>query len=814
MGNGSNKGLHIGGKNKEEIQHGEYDEIAEISMSMDEEILSIPISNNVYAILKRRENYLCSLLQKKFGCITILKSVRNPSEVYKKNLKEGIEVSVWVDDLTRHEADALVNAANEYLHHFGGLAFALLKAGGPEIEEQCKHFIEKNGPLSSGQIAVTSGGRLHCKQVIHAVGPRWSEGQREECCLKLEAAIINILKYVNAPENNIKSVAIPALSSGIFNFPQNLCAQVIVRTIKNFIQLAPLFGYLQEIHLVNIDETTVEVMKRACEELLGGNDIVPLIRGTSDSITVNDLCLQIKKGNLEEQQTAIIINSVIVQDDLSQGTVSKAILGKAGAAMREQFLAELQKLPSGDPKLICTKGYNIDCEFVLHAIWPSSNEGNTQQQALKTAVSESLFKTWEQQFSSVSFPPLGIEDLHLPKDEVADIMVEEIIYFAKEHSGKKLDVYIVIPPDNNDAYEAFCTKLISVKNKLEEKMDCSCVVDAMVQTDIQANACCEKNGPFVELIGRSRETLEEAGMWLKNIIQVEETHRIVIKNYNILNLGNNQPVELSQLQQNFGITISESLTGEETTLEIEGSPRAIIDATFAIEFMLQTRGKQGELKTDGNYPPQEGHAEAASKCCYQVTPIESYLQEFKDKEKQLEKAGLRVLKIEKIYNPVLESAFQRIKRKIEEKNTGMPVCHRLYHRVPAQYCSLVCQNGFQKTYSTSQDQTYGAGIYFNKTPRNLVADTKEKCEMDHLICVFETEVITGSYTKGNRSYVAPPLINASGMKIYDSIVDDIHNPEIFVIFNREQALPLYLLTCSLLWNPEQNNNLEPSAPNL
>ncbi|XP_053124255.1 protein mono-ADP-ribosyltransferase PARP9 isoform X7 [Hemicordylus capensis] len=738
MGNGSNKGLHIGGKNKEEIQHGEYDEIAEISMSMDEEILSIPISNNVYAILKRRENYLCSLLQKKFGCITILKSVRNPSEVYKKNLKEGIEVSVWVDDLTRHEADALVNAANEYLHHFGGLAFALLKAGGPEIEEQCKHFIEKNGPLSSGQIAVTSGGRLHCKQVIHAVGPRWSEGQREECCLKLEAAIINILKYVNAPENNIKSVAIPALSSGIFNFPQNLCAQVIVRTIKNFIQLAPLFGYLQEIHLVNIDETTVEVMKRACEELLGGNDIVPLIRGTSDSITVNDLCLQIKKGNLEEQQ-----------------------------------------------------------------------------QALKTAVSESLFKTWEQQFSSVSFPPLGIEDLHLPKDEVADIMVEEIIYFAKEHSGKKLDVYIVIPPDNNDAYEAFCTKLISVKNKLEEKMDCSCVVDAMeVQTDIQANACCEKNGPFVELIGRSRETLEEAGMWLKNIIQVEETHRIVIKNYNILNLGNNQPVELSQLQQNFGITISESLTGEETTLEIEGSPRAIIDATFAIEFMLQTRGKQGELKTDGNYPPQEGHAEAASKCCYQVTPIESYLQEFKDKEKQLEKAGLRVLKIEKIYNPVLESAFQRIKRKIEEKNTGMPVCHRLYHRVPAQYCSLVCQNGFQKTYSTSQDQTYGAGIYFNKTPRNLVADTKEKCEMDHLICVFETEVITGSYTKGNRSYVAPPLINASGMKIYDSIVDDIHNPEIFVIFNREQALPLYLLTCSLLWNPEQNNNLEPSAPNL
>lgn len=273
-------------------------------MPMDEEILTVHISNSLYAILKRRENYLCRLLQKKFGCITVLKSKRNPTEVYRKNLKEGIEVSVLLDDLTRHEADALVNATNENLHHFGGLAFALLKAGGPEIEEQCKRFIEKNGPLRLGQIAVTSGGRLPCKQVIHIVSPRWSEDQKEECFLRLETAIINILKYGNAPENNIKSVAIPALSSGFFNFPLDLCAQVVVQTIKNFIQLAPLFGYLQEIHLVSTDEPTVEIMKRICEDLLGINELVPL-KEASDSITVNDLCLRIKKGNIENQQVSL-----------------------------------------------------------------------------------------------------------------------------------------------------------------------------------------------------------------------------------------------------------------------------------------------------------------------------------------------------------------------------------------------------------------------------------------------------------------------------------------------------------------------------
>ncbi|KAM6463739.1 protein mono-ADP-ribosyltransferase PARP9 [Liasis olivaceus] len=788
---------------------------AEIRIPMDEEMLSIPISNSVYAVLKRRENYLCSLLQKKFGCICVLKSIRNPMEVYRKSLKEGVEVSVWVDDLTRHEADALVNAANEYLHHFGGLAFALLKAGGPEIEEQCKLFIEKNGPLSAGQIVVTSGGRLPCKQVIHAVGPRWSEDQKEGCCLKLEAAIINILKYVNAPENNIKSVAIPALSSGIFNFPQDLCAQVIVQTVRNFVQLAPLFGYLQEIHLVNIDETTIDVMKRACEELLGVNDIMPL-SGTADSITVNELYLQIKKGNIETQQAAIIINSVTVQDDLSQGTVSRAILEKAGPAMQEQFISELQKLPSDKPNFIYTKGFNLDCEFVLHVVWPCHSEGN-RQEVLKTAISKGLFKTQEQQLSSIAFPPLGIKDLHLPSNEVAEIMVEEIMHFAEEQTGKKLDVYIVISLDNNDVYEAFCDKLMSVKKKLEEKMDCSDVDTMEIQTDVRANPGCERNGPFVELIGCSHDILEKAGLWLRDIILVEETGRIVIRNHNILNLSSVQPLELSHLQQHFGITILESVSGTGTALEIEGSPRAVIDATFAIEFMLQSTAKQEPLRMDGSlesYPHQEGHVEMASKCCYQITPIESYLQEFKDKEKQLEKAGLRVLKIEKIYNPLLESTFQRIKRKIEGRNTGMPVCHKLYHHVPAQYCSLVCKTGFQKTYSSSQDQKYGAGIYFKKNPRKLIADTREKCEMDHLICVFEAEVVTGSYTRGNRSYVAPPLINASSMKLYDSVVDDIHNPEIFVIFNREQALPLYLLTCSLLWSPVQKASLEASSQNL
>lgn len=128
-------------------------------------------------------------------------------------------------DLTEASVDAIVNAANSYLQHGGGVAGAIVRKGGGIIQEESNRI----GYVPVGQSALTTGGKLKAKYVIHTVGPRWGEGDEET---KLRSAIKNTLKL--AEEKGFKSIAMPAVSAGIFAFPKDRCAHVIVDELTGF----------------------------------------------------------------------------------------------------------------------------------------------------------------------------------------------------------------------------------------------------------------------------------------------------------------------------------------------------------------------------------------------------------------------------------------------------------------------------------------------------------------------------------------------------------------------------------------------------
>ncbi|GIV36700.1 MAG: O-acetyl-ADP-ribose deacetylase [Cyclobacteriaceae bacterium] len=132
-------------------------------------------------------------------------------------------------DITRLEADAIVNAANNELLPGGGVCGAIFRAAGPALAEACGQI----GWCETGHAVLTSAGNLKARYVIHAVGPLWQGGAHREEQL-LESAYRNSLKLAAA--HQLRSVAFPNISTGIYGYPKEAAAAAAIRTVTDFLE--------------------------------------------------------------------------------------------------------------------------------------------------------------------------------------------------------------------------------------------------------------------------------------------------------------------------------------------------------------------------------------------------------------------------------------------------------------------------------------------------------------------------------------------------------------------------------------------------
>ncbi len=137
-------------------------------------------------------------------------------------------------DLTQEPVDAIVNAANEHLAHGGGIAAAMVRAGGQSIQDESKAWVRQHGPVTHAAPAYTRAGSLPARYVIHAVGPRWGDGDEDH---KLAQAIRGSLKC--AETLDLRSIAFPALSTGIFGFPKERAARIFFETFMDYFSANP-----------------------------------------------------------------------------------------------------------------------------------------------------------------------------------------------------------------------------------------------------------------------------------------------------------------------------------------------------------------------------------------------------------------------------------------------------------------------------------------------------------------------------------------------------------------------------------------------
>ena len=178
-------------------------------------------------------------------------------------LPTGQLIQLVNGDITEERADAMVNAANEHLQHAGGLARAIVQHGGRIIQQESDDWIRVHGPVPHESPAWTSAGSLPIKFIIHAVGPVWGSGEEDG---KLSAAVHGSLRV--ADDLKLKSIAMPALSTGIFGFPKSLAAGIICRSIVDYFSVSR-NSTLSSIRLVLYDQATVDAFINAWQELWG-----------------------------------------------------------------------------------------------------------------------------------------------------------------------------------------------------------------------------------------------------------------------------------------------------------------------------------------------------------------------------------------------------------------------------------------------------------------------------------------------------------------------------------------------------------------
>ncbi|MBI5141219.1 MAG: macro domain-containing protein [Nitrospirae bacterium] len=152
------------------------------------------------------------------------------NKVHAEAVIAGRAVRIVEGDLTEQDADAIVNAANEHLQHGGGVAGAIVRKGGRIIQDESDAI----GFTSVGTAVITGGGSLKAAWVIHTVGPRW--GERDEDA-KLANAVRSSLEL--AELRGMASISFPAVSAGIFGFPKDRCARVMVSAMASYLAAHP-----------------------------------------------------------------------------------------------------------------------------------------------------------------------------------------------------------------------------------------------------------------------------------------------------------------------------------------------------------------------------------------------------------------------------------------------------------------------------------------------------------------------------------------------------------------------------------------------
>ncbi|KAK3095440.1 hypothetical protein FSP39_014712 [Pinctada imbricata] len=375
-------------------------------------------------------------------------------------------VKIVKGQIANQTVDVIVNTASKDLNLSQGfVSNSLLKAGGETLQEECT----KNYPngIEFGDVAVTSGGKLKCKNVLHGALPAWSQDQSVQSLEVLQTFLNNCLK--EASSKKAKSIAMPAMGTGKLGYQKDVVAKSMfdaaagVSSHKSSIKEVRFVIYEKDTETLQAFEK--EIASRSSSESAYGDkpkkkgprhgnklekkeedyDHLPeLDPPPSDqrvSVPMGSINMNIYQGDLTVADVDVIVNSTNSEIDLSKGAVAKSIQKLGGQELQKQVQVQKETMKK-DGIAVTTNGgpsSRLAAKFIVHI------DAQNDKKTWKQKIMQILQKAEEIKMNSIAMPALGTGVGGVPVAEIAKHMYEAIEKFQKETPPQHLkEVHIVI----------------------------------------------------------------------------------------------------------------------------------------------------------------------------------------------------------------------------------------------------------------------------------------------------------------------------------------------------------------------------------
>jgi len=662
----------------------------------------------------------------------------------------GFKIQV-VDGNLLHEQDSecIVNAANENLKHFGGIAAEIARKAGPKLVEESDAIIQRQGIVQKGTAVMTTAGKLQFKAVIHTVGPIWTDGMSGEIEL-LKKSLESVLKLAN--DQKFCSISIPAISAGIYGFPSDQCTNILMKTAIDYIVNSSPLSTLKLIRFCDTDKIVVSLLEYNMRNLSNNLNFTqvnqikePLEIGFQWSWKENngeyiqfdpDQNYQIEVAYVKQNHKG----KILVTGDLqkSKNNHQYEIDFDAMTEINTTFKLNPRKIKR-DPRVLDQFKWEVQ-----------TNKG---WEPFESVASKQIELGYQRKISFISIEWYGI-NAQVSFDQ--QVLISEKGRYPVRRKERNYEDELLLGLEPDDVKENLTTVTSSPKKTK--------LILSGLNSDLE-------NG------------------WKKLNDKIKEmTISISIKHERKIS-----PDDLKEIEAIAALHGGEITYNENSGIVITAIEPIIAQTKADITEYLLNKIPSGQVTYPQYWEPQTNSCE--------VKPLQKNSKEWNEIEEQMKKTvpNINLIKIERIQNKRIWEKYAYAKAILENKNNGNANEKRLFHGTRKTSPSTVYsdENGFDMRYCNSG--LWGIAIYFAVNASysvNYASTTPEGYKQ-----MFMPRVLVGDSVKSKQddSLRKPPQKESSdGITIfYDAVCGETAGSVVYMIYDFGRAYPDYLITYTL-----------------